>query len=180
VLFVPPLRRNLISSSLLNITDFEVNQEVRKIVILCNGIFIGKGYHSGGPFVLNVASDTINENASTSTYIVKSVNLWHGRLRHVNYALINKLRNVRLISNINTENRSKFDICVEAKFAKKPFKFITTRKTELLELVRSDLAYFKNTMSKEERNGVSPLQMTILSIPKFTSLSLKMWLRKCS
>jgi len=55
---------------------------------------------------------------------------------------------MRLISNINIENYSKCDVCVEAKFAKKSFKSITTRKTELLELVHSDLADFKNTMSK--------------------------------
>jgi len=55
---------------------------------------------------------------------------------------------MRLIPNTNTQNCSKCDICVEAKFAKKPFKSITTRKTELLELVHSDLADFKNTVSK--------------------------------
>ena len=53
-----------------------------------------------------------------------------------------------LIPNINTWNCSKCDVCVEAKFAAKLFKSITTRKTELLELVHTDLADFKNTMSK--------------------------------
>jgi len=66
----------------------------------------------------------------------------------VNYASINKLKNMRLISNINTGNYSKCDVCVEAKFAEKPFNSITTRKTELLELVHSDLADFKNAMCK--------------------------------
>ena len=74
--------------------------------------------------------------------------MWHGRLGHVNYASINKLRNMRLIPNIITEKCLKCDVCVEAKFAKKPFKSITTRKIELLELVYSDLADFKNTVSK--------------------------------
>ena len=55
---------------------------------------------------------------------------------------------MRLIPTINTQNFSKCDICVEAKFAKKRFKSITTRKTELLKLVHSDLADFKNTVSK--------------------------------
>ena len=76
------------------------------------------------------------------------MDLWHSRFGHVNYASINNLKNMRLISNINTENCSKCDICVEAKFAKKPFKSITTRKNELLELMNLDLADFKNTMSK--------------------------------
>ena len=55
---------------------------------------------------------------------------------------------MRLIPNVNTENCSKCPVCVEAKFAKEPFKNVTTRKTELLELVHSDLTDFKNTMSK--------------------------------
>ena len=37
-------------------------------------------------------------------------------------------------------------LCVEAKHAKKPFKSIISRKTELLELIHSNLAYFKNTV----------------------------------
>jgi len=117
VLFVPFLRRNLVSSSLLNIAGFEVNQKAGKLIILRNGVVVGKGYCSGGLFVLNVASDAINENAS-STYIAESIDLWHGRLRHVNHASINELKNMRLISNINTKSCSKCDVCVEAKFAK--------------------------------------------------------------
>jgi len=48
VLYVPFLRRNLVSSSLLDIAGFEVNKKVGKIVILRNGVFVGKGYRSGG------------------------------------------------------------------------------------------------------------------------------------
>ena len=49
---------------------------------------------------------------------------------------------------MNAENCFKCHVCVEAKFAKKPFKSVTTRKTDLLELLHSDLVDFKNTMSK--------------------------------
>ena len=118
VLYVPSLCRNLVSSSLLDVAGFEVNQKVRKIVILRNGIFVGKGYRIGRPFVPNVVSDAVNGNAFTSIYITESVDLWYGRLGHANYASINKLRNMRLIPNINTRNCSKCDVCVEAKFAK--------------------------------------------------------------
>ena len=43
VLYVPSLYRNLVSSSLLDIAGFEVNQKAGKIVILPNGVFVGKG-----------------------------------------------------------------------------------------------------------------------------------------
>ena len=55
---------------------------------------------------------------------------------------------MRLIPNVNTENCSKYHVCVKAKFAKKPFKSVTAKKTELLELVHSDLTDFKNAMGK--------------------------------
>ncbi|XP_075096171.1 uncharacterized protein LOC142174282 [Nicotiana tabacum] len=78
------------------------------------GDFFGKGYLSGGLFVLNITQKIMN-NASTfnSAYIAESDDLWH-----------------------------------EAKHTKKSFKNVTSRKTELLELVHSDLADFKNTISK--------------------------------
>ena len=97
---------------------------------------------------MNAVAQINNETVVNSVYIAESVDLWHGRLGHVNFASLKRIRNMRLIPNVNTENCSKCPVCVEAKFAKKPFKNVTTRKTELLELVHSDLADFKNTMSK--------------------------------
>ena len=59
-----------------------------KVVISHNGIFVAKGYLNGSLFVLNLASETMNENASSSAYIAKFVDLWHCRLGHVNFASI--------------------------------------------------------------------------------------------
>ena len=56
---------------------------------------------------------------------------------------------------MNIESCSKCPICVEAKFTKKPFKSVTIRKPDLLELMHSDLADFKNTMSKDKEKWYS-------------------------
>jgi len=80
--------------------------------------------------------------------MAESVGLWHGKLRRVNFASLKRLRNVHLIPNVKLQNQSKCHVCVKEKFAKKPFKLVTARKTELLKLVHSDVADFKNTMSK--------------------------------
>jgi len=148
ILFVPSLCKNLVSSTLLDITGLKIMQEAGKVVIMRNGNFVGKGYHSGGLLVRNAAAQVNNETAANSIYIAESVNLWHGRLGHVNFASLKTCRNMRLIPNVNTKNCSECPVCVEAKFAKTPFKLITTRKTELLELVHSDLADFKNILSR--------------------------------
>ena len=46
---------------------------------------------------------------------------------------------MRLILNVNTEKCSKCPVYVEAKFTKKSFRLVTTRKADLLELVHLDL-----------------------------------------
>ena len=48
VLFVPSLRRNLVSSILLDIAGLKIMQEVGKVVIMQNGDFVRKGYRGGG------------------------------------------------------------------------------------------------------------------------------------
>ena len=87
--------------------------------------------------------------ASTSAYIAGSVDLWHGRLDHVNFASIKRPNHMKLISTVNVDNFTKCFVYVEAKYAKKPFKSVTSRQIILLELVHSYLADFENTASKE-------------------------------
>jgi len=43
ILFVPSLRRNLVSSTLLDITGLKIAEETGKVVIIRNGDFVGKG-----------------------------------------------------------------------------------------------------------------------------------------
>ena len=91
VLFVPFLHRNLVSSALLDIGGLKIVQEVGKVVIMQNGDLVGKGYRSGGLLALNVAAQVNNETAANSVYIIESVDLWHGRLGHVNFASLKGL-----------------------------------------------------------------------------------------
>ncbi|KAK9732792.1 hypothetical protein RND81_04G022600 [Saponaria officinalis] len=53
VLFVPSLRRNLVSDALLNKAGLKLIFEADKVVMSRNGEFVGKGYLSGGLFLLN-------------------------------------------------------------------------------------------------------------------------------
>ncbi|KAK4386389.1 hypothetical protein Sango_2509500 [Sesamum angolense] len=148
VLYVPSLRRNLISGSLLNKVGLKIVLESDKVIISRNGDFIGKGYLSDGLFVLNTVSTISNKNSLNSAYLVESINIWHGRLGHVNYASIKRLKHMNIINTLDASECAKCSVCVEAKFVKKPFKPITHKSTTLLELIHSDLADFKNTLSK--------------------------------
>ncbi|PHT60559.1 hypothetical protein CQW23_02922 [Capsicum baccatum] len=70
VLYIPSLRRNLVSGVLLNKVDLKLAFETDKIIISGRRDFIGKGYLNGGLFVLNIDQDIVNANISNSTYIV--------------------------------------------------------------------------------------------------------------
>ena len=86
VLYVPDMRRNLVSGALLNKIVLKIVLESDKIVITKNGDFVGRGYMSSGMFVLNTVE--MNNDVLGSTYIIESLDLWHGRLGHVNIASI--------------------------------------------------------------------------------------------
>ena len=73
VLYVPSLRRNLVSRSLLNWTGLKIILDGDKVVLTKNGEFVGKGYLSNGLFVLNTTF--MNANVSSSAYITESIDL---------------------------------------------------------------------------------------------------------
>ncbi|KAL0453364.1 UNVERIFIED_CONTAM: hypothetical protein Slati_1314500 [Sesamum latifolium] len=75
VLYVPSLRRNLISGSLLNKAGLKIVLEADKVIITKNGNFVGKGYMMYGLFVLNTISTVSNKFASSSVYLIESINI---------------------------------------------------------------------------------------------------------
>ena len=74
------IRKHLVSSFLLNKAGFKQVFETNQYVLSKKGMFIGKGYSCDDMFKRNVE---MNENSS-STYIVSCMNVWHGRLCHIN------------------------------------------------------------------------------------------------
>ncbi|WVZ52738.1 hypothetical protein U9M48_003768 [Paspalum notatum var. saurae] len=79
---VPSMNKNLVSGSLLLRDGFKVVLESNKVIVSRHGLFIGKGYVSGGLFRLSL-SDFSNKCVN---HICGGVNddasLWHGRLCH--------------------------------------------------------------------------------------------------
>ena len=117
-----------------------------KIVLTKNDAFVGKGYCNQGLFMLNV-SEILNNKASSSTYIVDSCDVWHGRLGHINFSYIKKMGALSLISKLSLDNLGKCEVCVESKTTNKSFKPVE-RESELLSLINSDLGDLKNTMTR--------------------------------
>ncbi|WVZ98076.1 hypothetical protein U9M48_043557 [Paspalum notatum var. saurae] len=80
---VPSMNKNLVSGSLLLRDGFKVVLESNKVVVSRHGLFIGKGYVSGGLFRLSL-SDFSNKCVNHICGGVNDdVSLWHGRLCHI-------------------------------------------------------------------------------------------------
>ena len=144
VLYVPEIRKNLVSGSLLNSHGFRLVFESDKFVLSKSGMYVGKGYMSGGMWKLNVMTIIKSDmnKASSSAYILESSNLWHGRLGHVNYDTLRKLINLNHIPTFQIDAKHKCETCVETKLTKSSFQNIE-RHTELLDLIHSDICDLK-------------------------------------
>ena len=86
VLHVPDIRKN----------GFRLVFESDKFVLTKNGMYVGKSYMSDGLFKLNVMTvvPSVINNTTSSSYLLESSNLWHGRLGHVNYGSLRRLINM--------------------------------------------------------------------------------------
>ena len=71
LLHVPNIRANLVSVALLEKMGVKVSFESDKIIMTKDNIFVGKGFCNQGLFVLSI-SEVMNENASSSAYLVDS------------------------------------------------------------------------------------------------------------
>ncbi|GJX99431.1 zinc finger, CCHC-type containing protein [Tanacetum coccineum] len=87
VLHVPNIRKNLVSSSVLNNCGYKQVIESNKFVLSKHGVFIGFGYLSNHMFRLNIISDNIGSAFMSTSKLNDSI-LWHARLGHVHFKRI--------------------------------------------------------------------------------------------
>ena len=80
--------------------------------------------------------------ASTSFYILKSSNLWHGRLGHVNYDTLRRLIYLNHMPTFQIDAKDKCKICVEAKLTRSSFQNVE-RHTRPLDLIHNDICDLK-------------------------------------
>ena len=119
-LCVPEIRKNLVSGSLLNSHGFRMVFESENFVLSKSGMYVEKGYMSNGMWKLNLMTLVKSEmnKASSSAYMLESSNLWHGRLRHVNFDTLRKLINLNHIPTFQIDAKNKCKTYVEAKLTR--------------------------------------------------------------
>ena len=81
--YVPSIRKNLISGSLLCRDGYKLVFESNKCVLSKYGTFVGKGYESGGLFRLSLIDTCLNSVNHVSHDV--ETNVWYSRLFHINF-----------------------------------------------------------------------------------------------
>ena len=154
VLHVSDICNNLVSSSLLSKNGFKMAFESNKFVLAKNRVYVGKRYLENGLFKMNVMIRLRDFNdciVSFFVYLLESFNLWHDKLRHVNFNSLCKLRNLNLLPNFHVNHNHKCETCVEAKLAKTPYHSIE-RNTEPLKLIHNDIYDLKFVQNRGGKN----------------------------
>ena len=144
VFYVPEVRKNLVSGSLLNKFGFKLVFEADKFILSKGGMFVGKGYACEGMFKMNVI--VISNKNVVSAYIVESSSfLWHHRLGLVNFRKLYDMVNLELLPYFD-KSEGKCNTCMKTKITRNPFPKVE-RNSKLLDLVHSDVCDMHNTSS---------------------------------
>ena len=150
---VPSINKNLVSGSLLCRDGYKLVFESNKVVISKFGLFIGKGYDSGGLFRVSL-SDFCNKvvNHICDPNNGDEANVWHSRLCHINFGCMSRLSSLNLILKLSIVKGSKCQTCVQAKQPRKPHKVVEERNLAPLELIHSDLCENEWCVDKRREN----------------------------
>ena len=128
VLHTPEIRKNFISSCLLNKANFSQTIGSYLFIFTKNNVFVGKGYATDGMFKLNLE---MNKNLF-SAYMLSSFNIWHARLCYVNKRLMSNMSGLNMISKLSLHEFEKCACCSQAKITETSRKSVT-KETEPLE-----------------------------------------------
>nr|GEU76737.1 hypothetical protein [Tanacetum cinerariifolium] len=112
VLYVPKLRKNLVSGPVLNKCGYKQVYESDKYILSKCGVFVGFGYYNNGMFMLNFnkVPDNSDYVYMSSSSTVVNTSLWHARLGHVHYKRMLEMSKDELIPAID-ENSEKCTTC---------------------------------------------------------------------
>ncbi|GJZ74668.1 zinc finger, CCHC-type containing protein, partial [Tanacetum coccineum] len=144
ILHVPNIRKNLVSSSILNNCSYKQVIESNKFVLSKPSVYIGFGYLSNQMFRLNIVNDNIALAFMSTSKLNDSI-LWHARLGHVHFKRMQDMSKDGLIPAFDMDTE-KCKTCMLTKITKKPFQNVK-RKTKVLELIHSDLCDLHATPS---------------------------------
>nr|KAJ0188187.1 hypothetical protein LSAT_V11C900492200 [Lactuca sativa] len=142
VLYVPGIRKNLVSEIVLNNCGYKQVLESDKYILSRHGSFVGFGYICNGMIRFNISypySDNYVCMASSSTSNnFHKFELRHARLRNIYYKRLKDMSKMSLIHAFDMQNNEKCKTCMLTKITRQPFKDVV-RESKVLDLIHSDL-----------------------------------------
>ncbi|GJV44926.1 zinc finger, CCHC-type containing protein [Tanacetum coccineum] len=154
VVYVPGLRKNLMSSPVLNKCGYKQVYEYDKYILSRCGVFVGFGYYNNDMFMLNLnkVPNTFSSVCMISSIDVDS-SMWHASLRHVHYKRMLAMSKDNLIPEFDI-TLEKCNTCMLTKITIQPFKD-TKRDYNISELIHSILCDFHATPSLGNKKYVA-------------------------
>nr|KAJ0225127.1 hypothetical protein LSAT_V11C100041680 [Lactuca sativa] len=150
VLYVPGIRKNLVSEIVLNNCGYKQVLESDKYILSRHGSFMGFGYICNGMIRLNInypsSDNSICMVSSSTSNNFHKYELWHARLGHIHYKRLKDMSKMSLIPAFDMQNNEKCKTCMLTKITRQPFKDVV-RKSKMLDLIHSDLCDFHATPS---------------------------------
>jgi hypothetical protein len=135
VLYVPSIRRNLISVPVLDSKGYGIKFKSGKVYIRKGNVSV-KGVKVDNMYLLKV-----DNKISISDYLNVSINssyLWHLRLGHINKNKMIRMSKSGLLPKINSEDFNICESCIKGKMTNKSFSK-HWKSSDLLEVIHSDI-----------------------------------------
>jgi transposase InsO family protein len=146
-LYVPEVRRNLISVSKLGCSGYSF-LFTAKLIVKFNNKFLASGILQDGLYIISSTDNSVNcvENDNATSVLSlkrkRDVNLtymWHLRLGHINIDRINRLVRDGPLKLSKVEPYPICEPCLQGKMIKNPFTRKGVRATDVLELIHIDV-----------------------------------------
>nr|GEZ02103.1 zinc finger, CCHC-type [Tanacetum cinerariifolium] len=135
VLYVPKLRKNLVSSPMLNKHGYKQVYEYDKYILSKSGVFVGFGYYNNGMFMLNL--NKVHDDSDSAYMSSSTIALCHARLGYVYYKRMLEMSKDDLIPVID-ENLEK---CTTSPYTPQQNGVAERKNRALKEMVNSMLSY---------------------------------------
>lgn len=150
VAYVPSIRRNLISISVLDRCGYTFHFGNGHVSLYCNSLLVGSGTLSDGLYMVVLHSDFGGSSSQVPNANVivgskrarlneKSSMLWHKRLGHISKERIQRLIKDGILHDLDFSDFGTCIECIKGKLTAKTRKEKITRSQEVLELIHTDI-----------------------------------------
>lgn len=140
VLYVPSVKRNLISVSCLTERGFRVHFGHKECFIQFNDEIVGLALQQGNLYLLSLDNSAMNAHDVVCNVKINetSSKLWHCRLGHISKGRMERLIKEEILHSLHfTEDNPCLD-CIKGKFTK-TIKKGATRSTGVLQLIHTNI-----------------------------------------